>query len=146
MDNVHNCDNNINIPSSQTYTSHIHLSSFGLWVNIDRWDPKWKTLYVSIFTNTLYKLISPITRWFVLCWLYKPCWYCSWCSDTKTSAVYWAQLSRLHLKSETESSLQNVVFQMQGRTADNIPNCDSYKRRIHRAMNLHANTVYTKCK
>jgi hypothetical protein len=31
-----------------------------------------------------------------------------------------------HLKKETESSLRNVVFQIKGRTMDNVQNCDSY--------------------
>jgi hypothetical protein len=28
----------------------------------------------------------------------------------KTSSIYWAQLSRFHLKTKTESSLRNIVF------------------------------------
>jgi hypothetical protein len=35
--------------------------------------------------------------------------YCR-CLEIGTSSINWAQLSRFHLKMETESSLQNVVF------------------------------------
>jgi E3 ubiquitin-protein ligase DOA10 len=31
-------------------------------------------------------------------------------SETETSSLYWAHLSRHHLNTEIESSLQNVVF------------------------------------
>jgi hypothetical protein len=37
-------------------------------------------------------------------------------------------LSRLHLKTETESSLRNVVFQIKDRTMDNVQNCG---KKIH---------------
>jgi hypothetical protein len=43
--------------------------------------------------------------WFIypiLCWL--------WCLEIGTSSINWAQLSRFHLKTETEPSLQNVVL------------------------------------
>jgi hypothetical protein len=36
------------------------------------------------------------------------CWYR--CPEIWTSSIDWAQLSRLYLKMETESSLRNVVF------------------------------------
>jgi hypothetical protein len=36
------------------------------------------------------------------------CTWC-WCPETGTSSVDWAQLSRFHLKTETESSLRNVA-------------------------------------
>jgi hypothetical protein len=48
--------------------------------------------------------------WFVLCWLYK--YY--WCLETETSSIYWAQLSRFHLKMEKESSLRTIVWIMSG--------------------------------
>jgi hypothetical protein len=35
-------------------------------------------------------------------------------SEIGTSSVNWAQLSRFHLKTETESSLQNVVLKNTG--------------------------------
>jgi hypothetical protein len=38
------------------------------------------------------------------------------------SADYWAQLSRFHLKTETESSFRNVVVQIKDRTMDNVQN------------------------
>jgi hypothetical protein len=37
----------------------------------------------------------------ILCWC--------WCPEIGASSIDWAQLSRLHLKAETESSLRNVV-------------------------------------
>jgi hypothetical protein len=42
---------------------------------------------------------------FVLCWLHKPYWCCCWCPDTETSSIYWVHLSRVHLTTETESTL-----------------------------------------
>jgi hypothetical protein len=47
---------------------------------------------------------------FVFCWLHKSNWRCCWCPETETIPFYWTQLSRFHLKTETESSLRNVVF------------------------------------
>jgi hypothetical protein len=41
-----------------------------------------------------------------LFWLYKHYWCCCWCPETETSSFYWALLSRFHLKTEIESSLQ----------------------------------------
>jgi hypothetical protein len=35
---------------------------------------------------------------------------CCWCPEIGTSSIDWAQLSRFHLKTETESSLRNAVF------------------------------------
>jgi hypothetical protein len=46
----------------------------------------------------------------VLWWPYKLYWSCCWCPETETSSFYLAHLSRLHLKTEIESSLQNVLF------------------------------------
>jgi hypothetical protein len=37
-----------------------------------------------------------------------------------------AQLNRIHLKTEAESSLRNVVFQLKESMMDNVQNCDSY--------------------
>jgi hypothetical protein len=37
-----------------------------------------------------------------------------------TSSIERAQLSRFHLKTETESSLRNVVFLNKNRTMDNV--------------------------
>jgi hypothetical protein len=50
------------------------------------------------------------SRLFILCWFHKPYLYCCWSQETETSSIYWAQLPTLHLKTETESSLRNVVF------------------------------------
>jgi hypothetical protein len=35
-------------------------------------------------------------------------------------------LNRLQMKTETESSLRNVEFQIKYRTTDNVQNCDRY--------------------
>jgi hypothetical protein len=35
---------------------------------------------------------------------------CCWCPEIENSSIYWAQLSTFYLKSETESSLRNVLF------------------------------------
>jgi hypothetical protein len=43
-------------------------------------------------------------------WFKKPYWWCCWCLETETSSLYWANQSRFHLKTETESSLWNFVF------------------------------------
>jgi hypothetical protein len=47
--------------------------------------------------------------WIVLCWFYRPYWWCCWSPETETRCIYWVQLIRFHLKSETESSQRNVV-------------------------------------
>jgi hypothetical protein len=47
----------------------------------------------------------------VLCLdLYTPSWCWYRCPEIGTSSVDWAQLIRFYLKTETESSLRNVVF------------------------------------
>jgi hypothetical protein len=46
--------------------------------------------------------------------------------ETKISSIYWTQLSKLHLKTKIEYSLQNVVFEIKDRTMDNVQNCDDY--------------------
>jgi hypothetical protein len=50
----------------------------------------------------------------------------SLCVKRQTSSVYWAQQNVLHLETETESSIQKVVFSIKDRTMDNVQNCDSY--------------------
>jgi hypothetical protein len=45
---------------------------------------------------------------------------------SETISIYWVQLCTLHLKTETESSLRNAVFEMKIRLLDNVQNCDSY--------------------
>jgi hypothetical protein len=47
-------------------------------------------------------------------------------SEAETSFIYWAQVSKFHLKTETESSLRNAVFQIKDRTVDNVQNDGSY--------------------
>jgi hypothetical protein len=42
--------------------------------------------------------------------LYTPSWCWYRCPDIGTSSIDWAQLSTFYLKTETESSLRNVVF------------------------------------
>jgi hypothetical protein len=52
--------------------------------------------------------------WFiypVLCWC--------WCSEIGTNSIDWAQLSRIHLKTKTESYLRKVVCFKKNRTMDN---------------------------
>jgi hypothetical protein len=44
------------------------------------------------------------------------------CPEIGTSSIYSAQLSKLHLKMETESSLRNVVLQIKDRTMDTAQN------------------------
>jgi hypothetical protein len=43
-------------------------------------------------------------------WLVCPIWCWYRCPEIGTSSIDWAQLSRFYLKTETESSLGNVVF------------------------------------
>jgi hypothetical protein len=44
----------------------------------------------------------------------------------KTSSFYWTHLSTFHLKTETESSLQNIMFLIIDKTMDNVQNYVSY--------------------
>jgi hypothetical protein len=37
-------------------------------------------------------------------------WYSVEQDLTETSSIYWAQVSRFHLKTETESSHRNIMF------------------------------------
>jgi hypothetical protein len=43
--------------------------------------------------------------------------------------LIWAQWSKFHQKTETESSLRNVPFKMKERVMNNVQNCDSYINR-----------------
>jgi hypothetical protein len=52
-------------------------------------------------------------------------WRCCCRSETKTSSFYWVHLSRLPMKTETESSLRNVALQLKDRTIAKVQNCDS---------------------
>jgi hypothetical protein len=45
---------------------------------------------------------------------------------TSSSSIYWVQLTRFHLKTKTETALQNVLSQIKDRTMDNVHNRDSY--------------------
>jgi hypothetical protein len=54
--------------------------------------------------------------------LYTLGWYR--CPEIGTSSIDWAQLSRFYLKTETESSLQNVVFLNKNRMMDNVQKCN----------------------
>jgi hypothetical protein len=66
----------------------------------------------------------------------KPNWCHHLCPETDISHIHRAQLSRLHPKTEAETSLRNVVFQIKDRMADNVQNGDSYinmpSSQIHR--------------
>jgi hypothetical protein len=44
------------------------------------------------------------------------CWYR--CLEIGTSSIDWAQLGRFHLRTETESSHQNIVFLNKNRMMD----------------------------
>jgi hypothetical protein len=46
--------------------------------------------------------------------------------ETEANSFYLVQLSSFHPKTETESSLRNIVFWITERTMDNIQKCDSY--------------------
>jgi hypothetical protein len=51
------------------------------------------------------------------------------CTIQRTSLclrTYWAHISMFHMKTETNSSLQNVVLYMKDRTMDNVMNCDIF--------------------
>jgi hypothetical protein len=50
---------------------------------------------------------------------------------TGTSSIYWANLNRFHMKTETGSSLKNVAFSIKDRTTDNVKNCDSLQFLAH---------------
>jgi hypothetical protein len=52
-------------------------------------------------------LVYPVLRWYR-------------CPEIGTSSIDWVQLSRFHLKTETESSLRNAVFWNINRSLDNI--------------------------
>jgi hypothetical protein len=56
--------------------------------------------------------------------LYSFCELCLCCSspETETSSVFWAVQSKSHLRTETESSLRNVVFWIKDRTINNVHN------------------------
>jgi hypothetical protein len=42
------------------------------------------------------------------------------CPETETNSVYWAHLSRFHLKTEIDSSLGGIVFYIKDRTMDKV--------------------------
>jgi hypothetical protein len=46
---------------------------------------------------------------------------------TETSFDGWAKLSRFHLKTETVSSLRNLLFSIEDKSMDNVRNCGSYR-------------------
>jgi hypothetical protein len=47
-------------------------------------------------------------------------------AKTGTISIYWAYLITFHRKTETESSLRNVMFYIKDRTIDNVENGDSH--------------------
>jgi hypothetical protein len=63
-----------------------------------------------------FKLCLFIHTTFETRWLIHPSWCWYRCPETGTSSIDWGQLSRFHLKTETESSLQNDVFWKLNRT------------------------------
>jgi hypothetical protein len=52
--------------------------------------------------------------------LYTPSWCWYRFPEIRTSSIDWAQLSRFHLKTETECSLRNVVFRNINRAMGNV--------------------------
>jgi hypothetical protein len=57
-------------------------------------------------------------RWFVLWFVYPISYWCR-CPEIGTSSIDWVLLSRFYLKTETESSSQNVVLN-KNRMMDNV--------------------------
>jgi hypothetical protein len=47
-------------------------------------------------------------------------------AQMETTPTYWAELSRFHLKTETESSHWNIVFDVKDGTIDNVQNLSDY--------------------
>jgi hypothetical protein len=45
--------------------------------------------------------------------------------ETETSSIYWVHPSRFNLKTETESSVRNLSFEMNATTMDSVQNCDN---------------------
>jgi hypothetical protein len=43
-----------------------------------------------------------------------------------SSSILWTQLSRSQLQTGTHPSFRIVMFQIKGRTTDNVQDCDSY--------------------
>jgi hypothetical protein len=60
--------------------------------------------------------------------------------ETETNSIYLAQLSRFLLKTETESSLRNVVV-LNKTTMDTVQNCDSYERIIVVSLYFELNVM-----
>jgi hypothetical protein len=71
---------------------------------------------------------SPIFQCFVLAladglcysWLAYPICCLYRCPEIGSTSLDWAQLSRFYMKTETESSLRNVMFMNKNRMMDNI--------------------------
>jgi hypothetical protein len=59
-------------------------------------------------------------KWFVLCLARIPYIVLVLVSGIGSSSIDWTQLSSFCLKTETESSLRNVVFLNKNRTMDNV--------------------------
>jgi hypothetical protein len=68
------------------------------------------TLVLTVFFLRIYRLdptcvqiqgVERLTLIGGLCWLYKPYWCYCWCPETETRSIYWAQMCRFHLKTET---------------------------------------------
>jgi hypothetical protein len=57
----------------------------------------------------MWNWIVSVLRWDLLSWAQQ----IGLSGDRETSLIYWAQLSRFHLKTETESSPRNVLNKSQ---------------------------------
>jgi hypothetical protein len=82
--------------------------------------------------------------------LYTPSWCWYRCPEIGTSSIDWAKLSRFYLKTETETSLRNVVFcninrttySDKCRTMDNVQKhyiCNKYITALNKGA--HGNVV-----
>jgi hypothetical protein len=73
------------------------------------------------YTNITFTILD-IIHCPVLCCLYIPCRCCCWCPEAEIRFFYCAQLSRFHLKTETEPSPETSCFKRKTERW----NCDSY--------------------
>jgi hypothetical protein len=109
----------------KTFASFQHIlwpSSYACWANFDG-----HMCYASCVWSFFNVLMSVLTladglccAWFmypILCW----CWYL----EVGNRSINWAQLSRFHLKTDTESSLWNVVLN-KNRMMDNFQKHNKY--------------------
>jgi hypothetical protein len=80
-----------------------------------------------LFKNWRLDSVS-IFKWNLLIWAQQKELVSGPCPNhTETDSFYGANLSRFHLKSETECSLRNVMFlNIEDMSMDNVKHCNSY--------------------